>query len=62
MTLEIVTTREAGKNLSKLPNTDRERVERRIEAYAAAPDAPDTTWCRWSGRTDCTGFAPATGA
>ena len=40
MALEIVTTRDAAKDLPKLPNADRERVERRIEAYAAAPEAP----------------------
>lgn len=40
MALEIVTTRDAGKDLSKLPKLDRERVERRVEAYASAPDAP----------------------
>jgi mRNA interferase RelE/StbE len=39
MPLEIVTTRDAAKDLAKLPNADRERVERRIEAYAEAPEA-----------------------
>jgi len=38
MGLEIVITRNAAKDLLNLPNTDRGRVERRVEAYALAPD------------------------
>lgn len=37
MPLEIALTRDAAKELARLPATDRERVERRIEAYAEAP-------------------------
>lgn len=40
MPLEIALTRDAAKELARLPATDRERVERRIEAYAEAPEAP----------------------
>lgn len=38
MPLEIVTTRDAAKDLSKLPGADRERAMRRIEAYAEEPE------------------------
>ncbi len=37
MPLEIALTRDAAKELARLPATDRDRVERRIEAYAEAP-------------------------
>ena len=40
MGLEIAITRNAAKDLLTLPNTDRGRVERRVEAYAAAADGP----------------------
>ena len=40
MPLEIAITRDAAKELARLPATDRDRVERRIEAYAEAADAP----------------------
>ena len=40
MALDIVTTRDAAKELARLPLVDRDRIERRIEDYAAAPAAP----------------------
>lgn len=39
MGLDVVTTRDAAKDLARLPLTDRDRIARRIEAYADAPDA-----------------------
>lgn len=38
--LELVVTRRASKDLQSLPAGDRVRVERRVEAYVAEPDAP----------------------
>ncbi len=62
MPLDIALTRDAAKELARLPATDRERVERRIEAYAEAPEAPGHDVIALAGAPASIAFAPATGA
>ncbi|MCX7377463.1 MAG: hypothetical protein NTY94_12080 [Alphaproteobacteria bacterium] len=65
MPLDIALTRDAAKKLARLPATDRDRVERRIEAYAEAPEAPEAPGhdvIALAGAPASIAFAPATGA
>jgi mRNA interferase RelE/StbE len=39
--LSLTYTRQAVKDLKKLPAADNKRLRERLKAYAAAPDAPD---------------------
>ena len=40
MALRFVYTNRAKKELNEVPPADRQRIVRRVEAYAAEPDAP----------------------
>ena len=62
MPLDIALTRDAAKKLARLPATDRDRVERRIEASAEAPEAPGHDVIALAGAPASIAFAPATGA